>query len=82
MPYKFRFKQKSLSGRFLFILGFLAFIACFALGLMFIFDESMWARFNLTRNTRIIIGSLIMIYGILRFVRLFRTEPEELDEDE
>ena len=81
MPYKFRFRQKSLSGRFLFILGFLAFIACFALGLMFIVSDDMWSQFNMTRNTRIMIGILIMIYGILRFVRLFRrTEPDESDE--
>ena len=77
MSYKFRFKQKSLSGRFLFILGFTAFLACVALGLMFMFDENMLENFNLTHGNRLIIGFLILAYGILRFVRLFRTEPDD-----
>lgn len=77
MPYKFRFKQKSLYGRFLFILGFATFLACFALGLMFMFDENMLANFNLTHSARLTIGFLIVVYGILRFIRLFRTEPED-----
>jgi branched-subunit amino acid ABC-type transport system permease component len=77
MSYKFRFKQKSLYGRFLFILGLAAFLACVALGLMFIFDENMLANFNFTHGARLTIGFLILIYGILRFVRLFRTEPDD-----
>ena len=77
MPYKFRFKQKSLSGRFLFILGLATFLACVALGSMFMFDEDMLANFNLTHGARLTIGFLILVYGILRFVRLFRTEPDD-----
>jgi hypothetical protein len=77
MPYKFRFKQKSLSGRFLFILGFLTFLACAALGLMLIFDDDLLAQYNLNHSTRLTVGILILIYGILRFLRLFRTEPDD-----
>ena len=77
MPYKFRFKQKSLSGRFLFILGVCAFIACFALGLMFIFWDDMAARMNLSRNEKLILGFLLLAYSIIRFLRFFKTEPDE-----
>ena len=76
MSYKFRFKQKSLSGRFLFILGFLTFLACVALGLMLIFDEDLLAQYNLSHSARLTVGILILVYGFLRFVRLFKTEPD------
>jgi len=77
MSYKFRFKQKSLSGRFLFILGLVTFVACVALGLMFIFGGDLFTQFNLTTNVRITIGSLLLVYATLRFLRLFKTEPDE-----
>ncbi len=77
MSYKFRFKQKSLSGRFLFILGLITFMACVALGLMFILGGALFTQFNLTTNLRITIGSLLLIYAMLRFIRLFKTEPDE-----
>ncbi len=77
MSYKFRFKQKSLSGRFLFILGLVTFVACTALGLMFIFGGDLFTQFNLAANVRITIGALLLVYAVLRFIRLFKTEPDE-----
>ncbi len=77
MSYKFRFKQKSLIGRFLFILGFVTFLACATLGLMFILGDELFSQLNLTHNVRVTIGALLLIYAALRFSRLFRTEPDE-----
>jgi cytochrome c biogenesis protein CcdA len=75
MSYKLHDKQKSLKRRFLLILGATTFICVLTFGLMVIF----WSRLNLPFNNwqRIGIGSLIIVYGILRFSRLFRKEPDE-----
>jgi hypothetical protein len=77
MPYKFNFRQKSPKRRFLLILGFATFIAFCTLGLMIMFWERLGQSLNLPKNTRLIFGSLILIYGILRFSRLFKEEPED-----
>jgi hypothetical protein len=77
MPYKFNFRQKSPKRRFLLILGFATFIACFTLGLMIMFWGKLDQNLNLTKNQRLIFGSLFLIYGLIRFSRLFKTEPDE-----
>ncbi|MCJ8210777.1 hypothetical protein MUY27_13750 [Mucilaginibacter sp. RS28] len=76
MAYRYdRDKQKSLKRRFLLILGATTFVFVLAFGLMVMF----WPRLNLPFNTwqRIAIGLLIVAYGILRFTRLFRKDPDE-----
>ena len=77
MPYKFSFRQKSPTRRFLLILGFATCIACISLGLMFMFWEKLHETFNLHGNEALLIGGLFLIYGILRFVRLFKQDENE-----
>jgi threonine/homoserine/homoserine lactone efflux protein len=77
MPYKFNFRQKSPTRRFLLILGLATFVACFTLGLMIIFWDRVNEHLNLSKTQRILFGSLFLIYGLLRFSRLFKEEPED-----
>jgi hypothetical protein len=77
MPYKFNFWQKSPKRRFLLILGFATCVACITLGLMIIFSERLNQSLDLTKNQRILFGSLLLIYSLLRFSRLFKEEKDE-----
>jgi len=69
-------EQKSPKRRFLLILGVTAFLCFFALGLMVIFWDRMLP--NLSKVQKIGFGSLIIIYSVLRFARLLRKTPDEL----
>jgi len=69
-------RQKSLKRRFLLILGVTASIAFTCLGLMVIFWDSMLP--NMSKTQKILIGSVIIIYAILRFSRLLKKDPDEL----
>jgi len=77
MPYKFNFRQKSPQRRFLLILGFATFIACAVFGLMIMFWSKLIERINLPDTYRYALGSLFLIYAVLRFSRLFKEEPED-----
>jgi hypothetical protein len=79
MPYKFNFKQKSPKRRFLLILGLATFIACFTVGLMIMFWSKLYISLNLSGSQRWLFGSVFLIYGILRFIRLFREDPDYED---
>lgn len=80
MPYKFNFRQKSPSRRFLLILGLATCIACLTLGLMIMFWSRVNEHLNLSKTQRILFGSLFLIYGLLRFSRLFKVEEFEDEE--
>jgi hypothetical protein len=77
MPYKFNLKQKSPQRRFLFILGLFTFLACFIMGLMILFWSRLIERLSLPNGTRLILGSLLLIYSLMRFLRFFKKEPDE-----
>jgi branched-subunit amino acid ABC-type transport system permease component len=77
MPYKFNFWQKSPKRRFLLILGLATFIACVTLGLMIIFWDRLIQKLNMSQTERIMFGSLFLIYGLLRFSRLFKEDPQD-----
>jgi uncharacterized membrane protein HdeD (DUF308 family) len=77
MPYKFNFRQKSPKRRFLLILGFATLVACLTVGLMIIFWDRLGHNLNLTETQRWLFGALFLIYGIMRFTRLFKEEPED-----
>jgi hypothetical protein len=77
MPYKFSFKQKSPKRRFLLILGFVTLLACLTLGLMIMFWDALIQKLNMSQTERLALGALFLIYGLLRFVRLFKEEPED-----
>jgi cytochrome c biogenesis protein CcdA len=66
---RFNFKEKPLKERFLLILGLVTFICFLGLGLMIMF----WNKLPLNMNTtqRYLFGSVIIVYSIIRFSRLF-----------
>jgi cytochrome c biogenesis protein CcdA len=68
-------KQKSLKRRFLLILGIATFVCVTAMGLMIMF----WDKLNLDLEPwkRYLIGGLFILYGVLRFVRIFKKQPYE-----
>jgi hypothetical protein len=77
MPYKFDSQQKSLKRRFLLILGFVTFIACVTLGLMIMFWDKLILKLNMSQTERLLLGGLFLLYGILRFSRLFKKDPQD-----
>ena len=68
-------RQKSLKRRFLLILGVTTLLAVFALGLMVIFWDSMLP--NISKTQRVVIGLVLIGYGVLRFSRIIKKEPDE-----
>jgi hypothetical protein len=77
MSYKFNFKQKSPQKRFLFILGLVTFLACFTMGLMILAWGKLTERLNMPVSQRLVLGSLLVIYSLIRFLRFFKKEPDE-----
>jgi len=77
MPSRFHNKQKSLKRRFLLILGSIAFVCFFVLGIMVIFSDKILP--DDYGYKKIVFGSLIIIYSVLRFARLLK--KEEVDEE-
>lgn len=65
-------QQKSLKGRFLFVIGILFFLIYFVLGMIIIF----WKDFpiQLSDNYRMAFGVLLIVYSFLRFVRLLQSK--------
>jgi hypothetical protein len=68
-------EQKSPARRFLLILGVVAFLCFFSLGMMIIFWDSMVP--SLSKWQKIGCGVLIIIYSVIRFARLLRRERNE-----
>lgn len=68
----FNFKEKPLKERFLLILGLITFLCFFGLGLMIMFWQRLPLRMPATQ--RYIFGSVIIVYSIIRFSRLFPKE--------
>lgn len=66
------FKQKSPQQRFLFILGLVFFLLYLALGVYLIFWKNI--PFDIKPVYRILFGVLLIIYAIIRFVRLIKTD--------
>lgn len=69
-------EQKSPKRRFLLILGVAAFIGFLTLGLMIIFWDDL--PLQVPYNQRVLFGSVIIIYAVLRFARYLRREPNEV----
>jgi len=67
--------QKSLKRRFLLILGAFAFFSLLVLGGMFIFWSRLLPEMPILQKR--LFGGFIIIYGIIRFQRVFRKEPDE-----
>jgi len=75
MSLNLRDKQKSLKRRFLLILGVTVFVCVTGMGLMIMF----WTKLNLNLSStqRLMVGGLFIAYGILRFTRIFKKQPDE-----
>jgi len=65
-------KQKSPKRRFLFILGAALFVGIFILGVLIMFWKAL--PLNLSDTQRYTFGGLFIVYGILRFARIMKTE--------
>ena len=68
------FKQKSPQQRFLFILGFVMFLFYTILGLTLIIWKDI--PLPLERIYRVALGCLLIVYGLFRFMRIFKNEDE------
>ncbi len=68
-------KQKSPQRRFLFILGAAFFVVVIILGLMIMFWDKL--PLPLSQTQRYTFGGLFILYGILRFVRVIRTDTNK-----
>jgi uncharacterized membrane protein YqjE len=79
MSLRFNSEQKSPKRRFLLILGITSIICLLAIGmgLAIMFVDSVWDKFNLSANYRYLIGGVFIIYGILRFSRVFKKDDTE-----
>jgi cytochrome b subunit of formate dehydrogenase len=63
------FKKKSLSQRFLFVIGILFFLLYLVLGLIIFFWKSI--PINMQPNYRMAFGVLLIVYSFFRFARFF-----------
>jgi len=66
---RFNFKEKPLKERFLLILGLVTFVCFLGLGLIIMFWNRLPLNMNITQ--RYLFGSVIIVYSIIRFSRLF-----------
>ncbi len=69
------FKQKSPQQRFLFILGLVMFLFYLILGGMLIFGTVILNQIQ--PMYRIMLGCLLIVYAVIRFMRLINQKPEE-----
>lgn len=69
------FKQKSPQQRFLFILGLVMFLFYLILGGMLIFGTVVLSQIQ--PMYRIMLGCLLIVYAVIRFVRLINQKPEQ-----
>lgn len=65
-----KFRQKSLSQRFLSVLGLLMFLFYFVIGLLIIFWKDFPIEIDKTYKT--MFGILLIVYSFLRFARLWQ----------
>ena len=63
------FKKKSLSQRFLFVIGILFFLLYLVLGLIIIFWKNI--PINMEPNYRMAFAVLLIVYSFFRFARFF-----------
>lgn len=68
------FKEKSLAGRFLFVMSLLVLVAYFILGSVFIFWKAM--PIYMDYFYRVAFGILIIVYAFIRFFRIFKLNNE------
>ena len=75
MPSIFDDKQKSLKRRFLLIIGSITFACFVGFGLMIIFWDAIAPQ--LQGYQRVLFGSMIILYSVLRFSRILRKDKND-----
>lgn len=68
-------KKKSLKERFLLVIAILFFLIYLILGLMVLFMTSL--PLNMPRNYRIAFGVLLIVYAVIRCVRIIKDNKED-----
>lgn len=68
-------KQKSLTRRFLLILGVATLVCVTILGLTIIFTDKL--ALNMSNTQRITVGGLFVAYGIYRSFRILKKQPDD-----
>ena len=68
-------KQKSLTRRFLLILGVATLVCVTILGVMIMFTDKL--NLNMGNTQRMTVGGLLVAYGIYRSFRIFKTQPDD-----
>jgi len=68
-------KQKSLTRRFLLILGVATLICVTVFGVMIIFDDNL--SLNMDPTQRRLVGGLLVAYGIYRSFRILKKQPND-----
>jgi membrane protein implicated in regulation of membrane protease activity len=69
------FKQKSPQQRFLFILGLVMFLFYMVLGALLIVGTVALAQIQ--PKYRIMLGVVLVVYAVIRFLRVIKQRPEE-----
>ena len=67
-------KKKSLKERFLLVIGILFFLVYLVLGLMVLFMKNL--PMNMPMNYRIAFGVLLIVYALIRCVRIINDNKE------
>ena len=67
-------QKKSLKERFLLVIGILFFLVYFFLGLIIIFMDKF--PINMPMNYRLAFGILLIVYSLIRCVRVFKDNKE------
>jgi len=68
-------KQKSLTRRFLLILGVATLVCVTVLGLMIMFTDTL--NLNMGGTQKMTVGGLLVAYGIYRSFRIFKKQPDD-----
>ncbi|WP_461450538.1 hypothetical protein [Mucilaginibacter sp.] len=68
-------KQKSLTRRFLLILGVATLLCVTIFGLMIMFNNNL--ELNMGTTQRMAVGGLLVAYGIYRSFRIFKKQPQD-----
>lgn len=71
-------RQKSPHKRFLLVLGIIFFIAYIVLGSILIFNHKL--NLPLNRNGRMAMGGILIVYGVIRGIRVIQQGKDLKDE--
>lgn len=71
-----RRQSATIFNKFAFIFGLLMTVIYLALGLFIIFSDSTDINLNIPQNIKILLGGTFILYGIVRFIRVYQTRSK------